>query len=95
MIANKDAFDKLTPRAQEALRKAIADEMPIVTRTMDEEEGKLTQELATEGMVVSQPKPEDISAAQAKLRPYWAAWAKARGAEAVEALGKVRAALGN
>jgi len=28
------------------------------------------------------------------MRPYWDEWAKARGPEIVEALGKVRAALG-
>jgi hypothetical protein len=28
------------------------------------------------------------------MRPYWDEWAKARGPEVVEALGKVRAALG-
>jgi TRAP-type transport system periplasmic protein len=28
------------------------------------------------------------------MRPYWDEWAKARGPEAIEALGKVRTALG-
>ncbi len=45
-------------------------------------------------MVVTEAKPDDVKAAQAKLADFWDSWAKAQGPEHVEALGKVKAALG-
>jgi hypothetical protein len=45
-------------------------------------------------MTVTEAGAADVAAAEKKLASYWDEWAKQRGAAAVEALGKVRAALG-
>ena len=37
---------------------------------------------------------DDVKLATEKLRPYWDEWAKAHGPEAIEVLGKIRAAVG-
>jgi TRAP-type C4-dicarboxylate transport system substrate-binding protein len=50
--------------------------------------------MAAGGMIVTPEKPEDRSAAEKLIAPYWDSWAKEKGPEAVEALKKVRAALG-
>ena len=38
--------------------------------------------------------PADVQEAESRLASYWNEWAKARGPQAIEALGKIRAALG-
>jgi TRAP-type C4-dicarboxylate transport system substrate-binding protein len=68
--------------------------MPWITTTMEAEEDDLTQKFAAGGMVVTQPKPEEIVEAEKVMTPYWDEWAKSKGPETVEALKKVRAVLG-
>lgn len=94
IIVNKSAFDAL-PAAQKALlRKEVPATDTAVTDTMQTEEGTLTAKLQAEGLVVTPPKESDIKEAEARMAPYWSEWARARGPEAVEALAKIRAALG-
>jgi TRAP-type C4-dicarboxylate transport system substrate-binding protein len=50
--------------------------------------------MAAGGMVVTPQRPEDVAMAEKLIAPYWDEWAKSKGPEAVEALKKVRAALG-
>jgi hypothetical protein len=45
-------------------------------------------------MVLASPKPEEIKDATDKMRPYWDEWTKTHGADAKEALAKLRAAVG-
>lgn len=94
VIANKESFDKLSPDAQGKLRKAVAEAVPWITATMREDEQELTRKLAAAGITVTEAKPEDVQEAQKTMAPYWDEWAKSRGPDAVEALGKIRTALG-
>jgi TRAP-type transport system periplasmic protein len=94
LIVNKEAFDKLSPDAQGTIRKAVAETTPWITATMAQEEDELTRKMADGGMVVTPQRPEDVAAAEKAMAPYWDEWAKGKGPEAVEALKKVRAALG-
>ncbi len=94
IIVNKEAFDALAPDVQAKLRQAVIDNAPWTMATMRQEEEELTQKMAAAGMVVTPAKPEDIAAAQEKMAPYWDEWARAHGADAVEALKQIRAALG-
>lgn len=94
VIANKGAFDKLTPEVQATVRKVVRENLPWSTQTMEQEEVELTNKFAAEGMVVTPAKPEDVAEAEKVMAPYWGEWAQARGPEAVEALQKVRAMLG-
>ena len=94
IIVNKSAMDALTPPTQALLRTRIAETNRGITATMSAEEETLTAQLARDGLVVTPAAPGDIAEAASRLAPYWADWAKARGPQAIEALGKIRAALG-
>lgn len=94
IIVNKEAFDALPPATQTLLRKDVAEANAWMTSTMDSEEDAATEQLRKEGMVITAANPADITEAAARFAPYWNEWAKARGPEAVEALGKIRAAIG-
>lgn len=94
VIVNKEAFGKLKPDTQQKVRKVVSDTLPWITSTMAQEEDELTRKMAAEGMVVTPQRPEDVAEAEKLIAPYWNEWAKSKGPEAVEALKKVRAALG-
>jgi TRAP-type C4-dicarboxylate transport system substrate-binding protein len=94
LIANREAFQKLLPDAQGKIRKVVTETMPWITSTMQQEEEELTRKMAEGGMVVTEQRPEDVAMAEKLIAPYWDEWAKSKGPEAVEALKKVRAALG-
>jgi TRAP-type transport system periplasmic protein len=93
-IANTDAYRKLSPQLQDQLRKAAEDGARWDQDTMKTEEAESVQLLKAAGYTFTQAKSDEIVRAVDAMRPYWDEWAKARGPEAVEALGKVRAALG-
>jgi TRAP-type C4-dicarboxylate transport system substrate-binding protein len=93
-IANTDAYRKLSPQLQDQLRKAAEDGARWDQDTMKTEEAESVQLLKSAGYTFTLAKSEEIMRAVDAMRPYWDEWAKARGPEVVEALGKVRAALG-
>ena len=93
-IVNTDAYRKLSPQLQDQLRKAAEDGARWDQDTMKTEEAESVQLLKSAGYTFTQAKPDEITRAVDTMRPYWGEWAKARGPEVVEALGKVRAALG-
>ena len=95
IIVNKDALDKLSPDTQQKLRAIIAETVPGFTGQMQQEDDKLTAKMIAEnGMVLTEPTPGEIAEATSGIQSYWDGWAKAHGADAVEALAKIRAALG-
>jgi TRAP-type C4-dicarboxylate transport system substrate-binding protein len=61
---------------------------------MKKEEADSVQVLRSAGYTFTDAKPDENSRAVDTMKPYWDEWAKARGPDIVEALGKVRAALG-
>jgi TRAP-type C4-dicarboxylate transport system substrate-binding protein len=93
-IANTDAYLKLSPELQAKLRKAAEDAARWDQDTMKTEETDSVQTLRSSGYTFTQAKPEEIARAVAAMSPYWDEWAKSRGPEVIEALGKVRVALG-
>jgi TRAP-type C4-dicarboxylate transport system substrate-binding protein len=94
IIANTEAFNKLSPDLQAKLRTVAADIGRWNQDTMKTEEAASQKTLADAGYVLTQAKPDEIAKAVETMKPYWDEWAKSRGPEVVEALGKVRAALG-
>jgi TRAP-type C4-dicarboxylate transport system substrate-binding protein len=93
-IANTDAYKKLSPALQDKLRKVAQDTAKWNQETMQKEEAESVQILTGMGYVFTKAKPEELTRAVDAMKPYWDEWAKSRGPEVVEALGKVRAALG-
>ena len=93
-IANTEAFNKLTPALQGTLRKVAQDAARWDQDTLQQEEANSTQVLSDAGYTFTKATPDDVSRAVTAMTPYWDEWAKARGPDVVEALGKVRTALG-
>ena len=93
-IANTDAFNKLSSDLQGKVRKVAADTAAWDQDTMKKEEAESVATLTGMGYVFTNAKPDEIARAVDTMKPYWDEWAKARGPDVVEALAKVRAALG-
>jgi TRAP-type C4-dicarboxylate transport system substrate-binding protein len=93
-IVNTDAYRKLSPQLQDQLRKAAEDGARWDQDTMKTEEAESVRLLKSAGYTFTEAKSDEITRAVDAMRPYWDEWARARGPEVVEALGKVRAALG-
>ena len=93
-IANTEAFNKLKPDLQGKVRKVAADSAAWDQDTMKKEEADSVQTLTAMGYVFTNAKPDEVARAVDTMKPYWDEWAKARGPDVVEALAKVRTALG-
>ena len=94
ILANAEAYNKLSPDIQAKLRKAAQDIAKWNQDTMQTEEAASVKTLTDAGYVMTTAKPEEAAAVADTMKPYWDEWAKSRGPTVVEALGKVRAALG-
>jgi TRAP-type C4-dicarboxylate transport system substrate-binding protein len=94
IIANSDAFNKLAPDLQAKLRKVAQEIAHWNQETMRTEEAASQNTLKAAGYVLTQPNAPEIARATETMRPYWDEWAKSRGSDVVEALGKVRTNLG-
>src|SRR5258707_12677109 len=93
-IANTDSLNKLSPDLQGKLRKVAEDTARWDQETMQKEEAESVQVLTAAGYTFTKATPAENAKAVAAMTPYWDEWAKSRGPEIVEALAKVRAALG-
>jgi TRAP-type transport system periplasmic protein len=93
-IANSDAYKKLSPDLQAKLRKVAEETARWDQETMQKEEAESVEVLRAAGYTFTNAKPEEVARAVDAMKPYWDEWAKSRGPDIVEALGKVRTALG-
>jgi TRAP-type transport system periplasmic protein len=93
-IANSEAYNKLSPDLQAKLRKVAEEAARWDQDTMKKEEADSVQTLGAMGYAFTKAKPEEIARAVEAMKPYWDEWAKSRDPEVVEALAKVRTALG-
>jgi TRAP-type C4-dicarboxylate transport system substrate-binding protein len=93
-IANSDAYKKLSPDLQAKLRKVAEETARWDQETMQKEEAESVEVLRAAGYTFTKAKPEEVARAVDAMKPYWDEWAKSRGPDIVEALGKVRTALG-
>jgi TRAP-type transport system periplasmic protein len=94
LIVNKERFAKLSPDVQGKVRRIIADNMPLITKAMQNEEDDLTRKFAEGGMTVTAEDPADIEAGTKLVSPFWEEWARTQGPDAISALKQVRAAIG-
>ena len=92
-IVNNGAYAKLSPDLKAKLKKATEDAARWNQETMQKEEAESVQVLTAAGYIFTKGKPDEVTRAVNAVKPYWDEWAKSRGADVVEALGKVRAAL--
>jgi TRAP-type C4-dicarboxylate transport system substrate-binding protein len=94
IIANKEALAKLPEDQRAALRHTVTDSGTWVTQTLAGEEQDLRQKMKSAGLIITDAAAQDIQQGQQKMAAYWDEWAKTQTPETVEALGKVRKALG-
>jgi TRAP-type C4-dicarboxylate transport system substrate-binding protein len=94
IIANAEAFNKLSPDLQAKVRKAAQDGAKWDQDTMRTEEADTVKVLTAAGYTMTTATPEESAKVADTMKPYWDEWAKSRGPMVVEALGKVRAVLG-
>ena len=93
-VVNQADAAKLPPALLDALPKIADEAAQWATNEMQRQEDVITADMAKGGMVVTTPQQADIQLAVQKMQSYWPDWAKAHGPEAVEVLGKIRAAVG-
>ena len=93
-IANTEAYNKLTPELQGKVRKVAEDTARWNQETMQKEEADSVQILTAAGYTFTKATPAENKRAVEAMTPYWDEWAKARSPDIVEALAKVRTALG-
>ena len=66
------------------MRKIVDDNMPLITKAMEDDEDNLTKKFADGGMTVTEDRPQDIEDGQRRSSPaYWDEWAKSKGPDAV------------
>lgn len=93
-IANTDAYKKLSPDPQAKLMATAREAASWNQKTMRAEEDGSVKTLTDAGDTMVRATPADVTRASDVVKPYWEEWAKSRGPSVVEALAKVRAALG-
>jgi TRAP-type C4-dicarboxylate transport system substrate-binding protein len=94
IIVNKEAFAKLPANYRDILTKAVVELSPKMTQMMAAEESEEKAKRKAEGMIQTTATPDEYKRGAERMASYWDEWAKAKGAEAQEALKKVREALG-
>lgn len=93
LLANKDAWEKLSPAVRTKVQALVAEHTAKIGAAMLAEDKDLTRKLAEGGMVVTEPSAADLAEAEKRIAPYWKEWGEKRPA-ASEALQKVRATAG-
>ncbi|MES3000049.1 MAG: TRAP transporter substrate-binding protein DctP [Pseudomonadota bacterium] len=94
IIVNKAEFLKLKPEEQALLKMRASEISRDLTKQFVLDEVERNKKMAQDGTVFIMPTAAELAEAETRLKPYWDEWAKSKGPEAVEALAKVRAALG-
>lgn len=94
IVANTARLQKLPPALQAKIRDLARGDLAEMTTDLQREDGDLRKRFASEGMAMSEPKPDELALAEKLSRDVWAQWAKSQSAEAVQALEQIRKALG-
>lgn len=94
IIAHRDSFERLSADQQTVLRNTINKIGPQITSNFNKDEMEQKAFQQQKGMKIIESDPKDIATAQMKVVDVWTKWAEGKGPKAVEALAKIRAALG-
>jgi TRAP-type C4-dicarboxylate transport system substrate-binding protein len=93
LIANKAAFEKLTPEEQQKVRDAAEASAKDLTDTLAQLEDTENQKLKDKGVEITQASDADIQKARDEVKDFWAEWAKGVSPEAVKLLEEVQQTL--
>src|SRR6202040_2335921 len=78
LIANAEAYNKLSPETRAKVKKIVADAAPEVTKALRDDEDEQTKKMIASGILVTQASPEDIKKAQEEMVSSWDSWGKSR-----------------
>lgn len=93
VMINQHLYEGLSPKLRGILDETVAENRPKMWAALKKVNDKSETFLRTK-LKFADVKPDDIKRYEAKFTPYWANWAKSAGPDSVEALKKIRAALG-
>ncbi|QIL83785.1 ABC transporter substrate-binding protein [Diaphorobacter sp. HDW4A] len=93
ILANKDAWMKLSPEVRTKVQALVDEHTAKMTAAMAAEDQEVTKKLAAEGVVITEPTSAELAEAERRIAPYWKEWGEKRPA-AAPVLQKVRAAVG-
>ena len=79
ILANAEAFNKLSPDLQAKLRKAAQDAAKWNQDTMQTEEAASVKTLTDAGYTMTTAPAEEAAKVADTMKPYWDDWAKSRG----------------
>ena len=94
LIANTEAYEKLSPNAQKVVAESIkqlGDSVKMDMRTLVE---TVNQQHKEAGMVISPAHPDDVAKMQSAMIPVWENWANSTGPEAKAVLEDLKSLLG-
>jgi TRAP-type C4-dicarboxylate transport system substrate-binding protein len=95
ILVNKKALESLPADVRKTLQTVARESHERVLREIPGREDADRKTLETTHKIrLIRPPASEVEKGRKLMEPYWAEWAKARGPEAIEALGKVRKALG-
>jgi TRAP-type C4-dicarboxylate transport system substrate-binding protein len=93
-LINKDVYDKLPADLKKTLDELAKKYINKATDLGFQLEDKAVANFKKSGIKFVEPSPADLALAKEKIVPFWSQWASQKGPRAVEALKKVRQAIG-
>ena len=93
IIANTRMLDALDAGHRTLMEEAAASVGGRITQAMAEAEPAKTDELATDGMTVTEPTDADIETARMTMADFWTDWADEHGEAIAAALAEIRTTL--
>lgn len=95
IIMNKDRWESLTPDQQAEFEAYAVETARWITETQENDDGAAIAEFEAAGWEITPASSETYARIVEGMQPLWDAWAEERGQEAVELLGKLKAAVGH
>jgi TRAP-type C4-dicarboxylate transport system substrate-binding protein len=93
IVANKAAFDALTPEEQAAVKQASAETDQWLRETSKKEDAAALEAMRAK-LTITDATPEDVAMAAELMPTIWQEWATAQGEKGPEVLATVNKALG-
>ena len=93
IVANTGRFMKLPPAIQSKIRDLARRHLADQTAELQREDVELRKRFASEGIVMTAAKPDEMAQAEKMSKEIWLQWAKGHGQEATQTLEQVRKGL--
>ena len=94
IVANTARLKKLPPALQSKISDMARRHLADQTVELQREDGELRKKFASEGIVMTAAKADEMAQAEKMSKEIWQQWAKGHGQEATQLLEQVRKGLG-